>query len=351
MKALVVGSDFTECSRVTKILRDAGHEVKIFNDEKAALATLTPESAQVILVYTLAPSEGVLEFVKQARIKAALTTPILFGSDLPEAFAVRVAEAGATAEIRKFGGKELVLARVAALQAYAALVHRAALGETSVPASKTAGPATPTAGTPNAETQSGPLEQLARTNAWRTATSAVVGRTSQFLSLDTRVDGVAPSAVPLELGTSLVLSNVEKQVELRVAMACSKAGAEALAVQMMGEDGKGLGQDCLQEVCNLTMGVLKDAFAEEAVLFTSGVPSVMSPETCADPAQLLPVLGDGGAQGHGRSGVDAPGPAVTRQPAGGSGGRHRGHGAGQGPVQHQGAAAHQGRNAPVQHHD
>lgn len=281
MKALVVGADFSECGRVTRVLRDGGHEVRSMNDEKAALAALGADPAHVVLVCPLGPNDALLEFLRQLRVKALHTTPILLGGDVAEPFLVRALDAGVDAEFRRNGGKEYLLARVnAVLRTIQSALH---------PPEKKPEPAAGAAPAAAADTppvDTAPLDRLVRTAAWRNAPAELVAVAGKYLTVGTSVDGSPPGDASVQLGSGLVMSNVKDQVELRVALGTDAASAEALAVHMMGKDGEGMGADILSELTNMCMGALKASFGSEAVPFTAGVPAPLNVEHVLRPPNL-----------------------------------------------------------------
>jgi hypothetical protein len=89
---------------------------------------------------------------------------------------------------------------------------------------------------------------------------------------------VEPNAPPNNLASGIILSNVEHQLELRVALAADSTSANALAMHMFGEAGPGLEADMLGEIANQSMGVLKTAFGRERFSFIGGLPEAISPE-------------------------------------------------------------------------
>lgn len=251
-----------EAARLSQILREAGHRVTVVSDEGAARMSLAADGAQLALFATHGADEAVLQLVRQARALpgGSRTLVALLAADAPDDYIARAIEAGVDVDIHLPMPPAILLAHVRAAKRL-----RRVAGYQSIPIRL--------APTDGAGSHLNPAQRSAAATAWRTAPSHLRDATNRMLTLPVQVADITSAREPAEHATSIILSNVEHQLEMRVAIGADRVSARGLAVHMFGSDEAELAVDLLGEIANVFMGTMKAAFSAESIAYTGGLPS------------------------------------------------------------------------------
>ena len=254
-------------AKLAASLGGGGHVASLAKDEKAALTALASGGFQLLLV-TLRGADtavvGLLEAMRKTVLCKSLYV-LVIAHESTEDFLIRLHGAGADLCLRAPLGTALLLAQLeSARRSVDALAAGSAGG---------------------AGTQA-PLEQVSQSTTWRLAQSKVQEVAAKFLSIGVTLGEAESVGGPLSHACSITLSNVEHQVELRVAVACETACGQKLAVHMFGPEGADMVADVLSELSNILMGTLKTAFGAETISFTGGLPKALETAEVLRPLAL-----------------------------------------------------------------
>lgn len=270
MKIQMIGRGEGEHARTMATLREVGHEVHLVAKESAT--GVVPPETDLVLVEVDSPAEATLDLLRSARpISKGTHSPpyFLVTSGIPEAYLIRAYEAGAEGELRRPFSREYLLARMNAL-------HRRLHPDAAVPQ-------TPTNGAKQDAVQAAPqgsvlgaIDLILRARAWQNATETLRDTTAKFLTLEASHTGTPPDNAAPEIGCSIVLANVQHELEVRVSLGTDAESAKNLAVHMFGpEEGETLGGEVMSELGNVMMGAMKTAFAADSLAFTGGLPETI----------------------------------------------------------------------------
>jgi hypothetical protein len=127
------------------------------------------------------------------------------------------------------------------------------------------------------------LDIVCLTPAWQHAGLLLRTTATRFLTLPVGVESASPSLPAGGLACAVLLSNMQHQVELRIAIGADLAGANAWAAHLFGEGGSDLATDMLIELTNMFMGALRSAFGKAAVPFAASIPAPIAPAQLALP--------------------------------------------------------------------
>ncbi len=253
-------------SRLVASLTDAGHTVTSIKDEKAAVAALGAQRFQLVLLCAAGSDEASIGAIKALRANEASkqTRIILMTNDASDDHLVRAYDAGADSCLRLPCAMPVILAMLRSVQR---LVP-------TLPSSTTAG-----AGANAAATS--PMDRVILSDTWKEAREHVRNVAAKFLSLEAVLADAGSVAEPVEQACCISLSNVEHQLEARIALGAGSTSGKKLAVHLFGPEGVDLVADMLSELANNMMGVLKTSLSKEAFAFTAGLPQAL------DPSELL----------------------------------------------------------------
>jgi CheY-like chemotaxis protein len=279
MRILVTGDAEETRRAVATTLHGAGHAVRVAQDERGALAALQQDVPQLVLFTPQEASASALSTLQHMRhgARQASTQLLLVAPPLPEPFAIEAYGVGLDGEIRLPHGPGYLLARVDALQRRlepSAKAKQAPNGDRAAGAK-----VAPTAGD-----ASGPVAAIARAATWRSAAECLRVAASKFLALEAAIGELPPPDYGLSLASTILLLNVQHELELRVAVGTNAASGRSLAIHLFGSEGVDLVPDMLGETANIFMGALKTAFGAESLAFTGGLPEMVASELVLRPA-------------------------------------------------------------------
>lgn len=269
MKVLLVEREAAETSRLGAIVKAAGHQLVTAATTPLAKVALA-EAPQLALIGTYASDEQALELVRLCRTAPAggrLLVALLV-RDPSEDYLVRGFEAGADFELRGSASASL-------LTAWLRTMTRLTRAD-KAPGATTARP--PVVAPTDA------MSRTAHSHAWRAASETFIAAASTFLTLPVTAGDVSAAATTIEHASSIVLSNVDSQLELRVAVGADHKSAQTLALHLFGPEETGLTDDLLGELANIFMGVMKTALGETSLAYTAGLPAPTAPEEVLRPA-------------------------------------------------------------------
>lgn len=252
MKILVVEKHAVP--KLAASLGGGGHVASLAKDEKAALTALAGAGFQLLLITLRGVDAAVVGLVEGARKLAACKSlyVVVIAHESTEDFLVRLHGAGADLCLRAPLGTALLLAQLDAAKRVVDSLSAGSAAGTGAQA---------------------PLEQVNQSTTWRLAQAKVQEVAAKFLSMDVTLAEADSVTRPVSHACSIMLSNVEHQVEIRVAVAAEAACGQKLAVHMFGPEGADMVADVLSELSNIVMGMLKSAFGAEMITFTGGLPS------------------------------------------------------------------------------
>ncbi len=229
------------------------HRVTAVKEDKAALQAFAAESFEVVVISMRGADEALLALPKAARRgpSAGAVFFVLLAAECPEEYLVRAYEAGIDASLRMPCGAALVLAQLRSVERFVSVA-----GGDGEPA---AAPASP-------------LDQVYRSNTWRTAQAQSQSIASKFLTLDVEPAQTDAVTAVTEHACMITLSNAQHQLEMRIALGTDAVSGKHLAVHLFGPEGIDLIPDMLSELANNVMGALKTSFSKESLAFTGGLP-------------------------------------------------------------------------------
>jgi CheY-like chemotaxis protein len=281
MKIVLLSREPSESERLATILRGAGHQLTVANDGGAVSASLKGDPAQVALLSVHGADDAIIALVRDLRSRPAARAPYLalLASGTPEEFLIRAYEAGIDADIPLPIGPALLVARLRATE-------RLVLGGSAAPRpdahAKAPARVVPVVAPAAAATPSDATHRPASSAAWREAPDSLSRNASTFLTLPVTV-GEIPVGISLDHASVILLSSVQDQLEVRIAVGAETASARQLAIHMFGPDSDDLATDMLGELTNIFMGALKNSFHAESLPFTGGLPAMIEPARLSEP--------------------------------------------------------------------
>jgi CheY-specific phosphatase CheX len=150
-------------------------------------------------------------------------------------------------------------------------------------ASKSAA-AKPASARPTAAAVTDPVLRVVQSAAWQVASTELVNSASKFLTLPIAIGDVAQADSPLAHASAIVLSNVEAQLEIRVAVAADATSARALAMHVFGEECDEMLGDMVGELANLFIGAMKTKLSACDLPFTGGLPAKLDTDQVLRPS-------------------------------------------------------------------
>ncbi len=317
MKVLIVDQNAAESAALATVVRERGHVALCAQNEAEAASLASKELPQFVLSEKELAAAGDFALIRSIR---ALKAPhyifcSVFAKDFPDEQLVAAYKAGVDSDFRRPFGRAHIVAhalaaervsgisltaaatdakRVAAPAVNGAPVNGAAVNGTPVNGAPVNG-ATVNGATVNGKPVNGhdslaparadasPFESLCGSTAWKDASASMRDAASKFLTLPVELDLAVPKQPPMGLASSVVLLNVQQQLELRIAVAASPSSAKALAMHLFGEDSTEMAEDMLSELTNILMGTLKAKFGAESISFAAGIPGKIGPAEVMQP--------------------------------------------------------------------
>jgi CheY-like chemotaxis protein len=279
VKVLAVDADVAELAKTAAALKEVGHEVRTARSDGDARALMAEAPPQVMLIdaaLLTGPCAQLVRHLRGLRAKHYVTV-FATGKAPTEAQLCSAFEAGCDAELRLPMSGTSLRARLRTAERLGTVEVDAKSAQAWVDTARGPLPPKPAPALPEAADTGVTAESIARTSTWRALAAEVQAMATTLLTLNVTVGEVEPNAPPNNLASGIILSNVEHQLELRVALAADSVSANALAVHMFGEAGPGLEADMLGEITNQAMGVLKSSFGREHFAFTGGLPEAIPP--------------------------------------------------------------------------
>ncbi len=276
MKALVSSENAAVANTLAAALRGAGHSVWTAGADRDAVAEFSQHAPSLVIV-DVTHSESRPAFIRRLRgILQKQETTILLAGNWTEVALLQAYEAGADGELGHVLTEKLVVARVAALLRLAQRQGQVANGGLCSLERRKKERAEEARGT------IGPTKMVAQSAPWQGAAETIEDAASSFLGLRATAEDVSPAANP-ELACAIVLTSVEHQLELRIALGVDRTSARDLAMHMFGEVDDELAADMTCELSNIFMGALKTSFSSEEIPFASGLPQTIENERVLAP--------------------------------------------------------------------
>lgn len=250
-------------------LAAAGHQVIPAKDEPSAMAALTADAFQFLVMSVRAGDETGIALLRAMRKSAALDSvgALVMVHECTEEYLLKAYEAGADYSLRGPCAPGLVLAQLKS-------------------AARLAGAAGAGAGGATAGEGATPLETINRSNTWRNAKAAIQSVSSKFLTLDVALVETDTVAEPPTHACTIALSNAQHQLEMRVALGTDTASGKHLAVHMFGPEGTDMIGDMMTELANNLMGTLKTSLSCESLAFTGGLPQPLDAREVLRPSAV-----------------------------------------------------------------
>lgn len=275
MKIIAIDNDDRRRATLANALRDAGHTVREANSAAAVESLLNSPVDLAVVAHEVAGPPG-LGLVRRIRTHSPIAYPyILMLADGLSAPEVSTAyEAGIDSDLRNSSHPEDLLARVTAAQRL--LTHFNRNIENSVK-------------TPSLAPSPGGTTALARSassTTWMTAIEQLRSASNKFLNLEVAVISQANAPTP-EVAAAIKLSSVKDELELCIAMGCSKEAARGLSMHLFEDDSDELAEDVISELGNVFMGTLKRSFSDEGLSYTGGLPASVKPSAVTQPDTLF----------------------------------------------------------------
>jgi len=258
MKILHV--DTYTVTRLVASLTDAGHTVTSIKDEKAALAALGAQRFQLVLVCAAGGVDASTNAIKTLRASdlSKQTHIIWLANEVSDDQLVRAYDAGADMCARLPCAIPVILAMLRSAQRVAPALEPSETG-------------------PNTSAAN-PLDRVILSNTWKEAREHIRAVAAKFFTLDAVLGDSGAIVEPVEHACFIALSNVEHQLEARIAIGSGSTSGQKLALHLFGPEGSELVPDMLSELANNIMGVLKTSLSKEAFSFTAGLPQVLDKE-------------------------------------------------------------------------
>jgi len=243
-------------SKLGASLGDAGHRLTLVTDQKAALAALTSDAFQAVIISVRNGNEAATAVLNEVRKNASLAHlyVIALVQECGEDYLLRVHEAGADASLRYPCARAVLLAQLKSAQRFVKPLQEESVDGKSAAAATT------------------PLEQINQSKTWRTAQANLQSTASKFLTLEVAPAEIGTVTEPIAYACTIGLSNVQHQLEMRIALGADAASGKHLAVHLFGPEGTDLIPDMLGELANNMMGTLKTSLSGESLAFTAGLP-------------------------------------------------------------------------------
>ena len=253
-------------NRLVASLTDAGHTVTSIKDEKAAIAAFGAQGFQLVLVCASGSDAASIAAIKTLRTNDASKQAniILMTNEAGDDQLVRAYDAGADFCLRLPCAMPVILAMLRSAQRLVPTLAGSATNGTAANAAATS-----------------PIDRVMLSSTWKDAREHVRNVAAKFLSLDAVLADAGSVIEPVEQACYIALSNVEHQLEARIAVGAGSTSGKKLAVHLFGPEGVDLVADMLSELANNMMGALKTSLSKEAFAFTAGLPHAL------DPAELL----------------------------------------------------------------
>lgn len=278
MKVLLIG-DLKVAAQLARPLQSQEWEVVAPQSENAALHQLAHATEpHIALLLVGARTEASLELLQRMRAlpSTRLIYPLCVGK-LSDSFLAASYEAGCEGELRAPLAPELLLARVGGLARLIRMRNEEGLAPESVFADAAADSAEPEAA----------LDKLLGLPAWRGARDDLAKAAGQFLGLPSSAMELSRDSVNIEMGCSIMLSNVESELQLRIGLGVDAHSANDLTVHLFGEAGDDLAGDMIGELANICMGTLKRTFGDFSVSFTGGLPEKIANDLVLRPDETF----------------------------------------------------------------
>jgi CheY-like chemotaxis protein len=268
MKVLCVIKDNNELARTIVAMRELGHEALWAKSEGEAKTRLAASIPDVVLVDSAYQLPEVLSLVTLVRAMDAkrYVFVLLMTTAASDGILQPAYEAGCDGDFRKGATTAQWSPRLGAI---ARILNAPTIGKVRSIATST------TAADAGAPVDAGPLspaEAIARSATWQNLTRELSAVASSFLTVPVAAGPAESEIQGLGIATGIVLSNVEQQTEVRIALATDKNSASHLTVHLFGEDTLDLEADMLNELANMSMGALKTGFGRDTIRFTGGLP-------------------------------------------------------------------------------
>ncbi len=286
MRVLIVQKDPMQLAQTLAVLRDLSHDVSSAQDDKEARGQIAAAVPEAVFVDVGVPIAESLPLIREIRAIRARHYVYVFAlaTSLSEDDLHALYEAGCDGELRaplnavhlgdRLNAAERILRRESEL--------RQQLYGTKDPPS-VAAPLEPAAVkiikpliVPVAANR--PPVDIVSSTAWRTVTTELQVVSSAFLALDvTHGEADVDPQAPVFAG-GIVLSNAERHVEIRLALATDEGSALALTTHMFGEESQGREAEMVREFVNVSTGAVKTAFGRGSMTFSGGPPESLNRE-------------------------------------------------------------------------
>ena len=281
MRILVAGDDEAERRRIATALQEAGHRVHLGANERAVLEVHRQDPVQLVLLTLEVLSPETVELLRAINGLGSVTPHVLsVAGRAPEPLLTAAYRIGLDGEVPKSSSVEYLLARTDSIErrvdpnAYKKRTANAAQkinGVPRVPAAVVS------------DSGRAPFELVATSATWRAAREKLKAAASAFLTLAATTTELPASDCAFDFGCTILLMNVEHELELRVALGVDGASARDLAIHLFGAEGEDLAGDMLGELGNILMGAMKSSFSAESLAFTGGLPETAAPDVILRP--------------------------------------------------------------------
>jgi DNA-binding response OmpR family regulator len=282
MRILVAGDDESERRRIATVLQEAGHRVHLGATERAVLEIHRQDPVQLVLLTLEVLSPETVELLRALGASGSATPHVLsVAGRAPEPLLTAAYRIGLDGEVPKTSSIEYLLARTDSIERR--VDPNAYKKRTASAAQKANGVQRITSTAVSSDSGRTPLELVATSLTWRGAREKLKGAASAFLTLAATTTELPASERAFEFGCSIVLINVEQELELRIALGVDQTSARDLAIHLFGAEGEDLAGDMLGELANILMGAMKTAFSAESLAFTGGLPETATPDVILRP--------------------------------------------------------------------
>jgi DNA-binding response OmpR family regulator len=271
MKILLFDKTPQQSAKLLTALSEDGHQLTLSKDEVAATNALASHGFDLMLLSAHGADETAIQLLRTVRNQPVTQNlfTLLVANDAAEEYLSRAYDAGLDGDLRTPYNLALIKAR---LKSAARVVQRLSDEASTEPADSS---------------ETAPLEQSAKSAGWRNAEKNLKDAAGKFLSLGVELGDTPAVDSTIDHACKIILSNVQDQLEIRVAVGSDTKSATALATHLFGEVSPELTADMLSEFANIAMGNLKTVLSAENIAFTGGLPESLALEHCLRPAEMF----------------------------------------------------------------